>query len=501
MSFIKEPVYPLFVAACYRLGLPLRLVTEGLYLAAAGFLAYSLVLYQSRPIVGLLVFAACALHPAHLIVFQHPVYDTIYTCLIMVALGAVLLQFKRGDEPGRWRRRLGTGLALALLYNTRPERPWVLLLLIAFVIAAAVRVWRRYLAVGARCRKWAAEWVLPVAVVAALTVAIMTANFARWGIFATTDQEAPGFIAAKRALMSIQPKHPVRGCSVTREMRELAYGVSPRFRELRRFLEGDLGEAWSAGPKQDFDLPRGEMGDWFWWALRDASVLAGHCTSARDSEAFYYRIADEINTAAAAGRVPTRFVLTVSLDPCLDNWLPFVFPCFLDAWSNCWANWQSTYPPPIESLDTRVIQIYNAVSCRRSILKGPTAQSQIRTWLWQTYERIMDGALAGAGLILVAVVLLRRSAPGWGAYLLTAGALGFIGFTRIGFLTLAWASNLTPAVTRYLLPAALMLYIMAVWLLAEGVRLLGCAVVRSFQTARGRAPVIRDAQTIGAARP
>src|SRR5262249_58631817 len=40
ISFMKEPVYPLFVAACYRLGLPLRLATQVVYLAAAGFLAW-----------------------------------------------------------------------------------------------------------------------------------------------------------------------------------------------------------------------------------------------------------------------------------------------------------------------------------------------------------------------------------------------------------------------------------------------------------------------------
>src|SRR5262249_17186564 len=86
MSFIKEPIYPLFVAANYRLGLPLRLTVEAFYLAAAGFLAWSLVFRQSHAGIGLLVFAACALHPMRYAVFQRALYDAIYASLLMLAL-------------------------------------------------------------------------------------------------------------------------------------------------------------------------------------------------------------------------------------------------------------------------------------------------------------------------------------------------------------------------------------------------------------------------------
>jgi hypothetical protein len=487
LSFIKEPVYPLFMAMCYRLGLPLRLMTEVLYLAAAGFLAYALVLRQSRPLVGLLVFAVCALHPMHFIVFGPPLYDSIYTSLLMVTLGAVLLQFKLGDEPGRWCRPLATGLALGVLYNTRPDRPWVLLLIIGFLIAAAVWAWCHHPTLGVRLRACARECLLPVAGATVLTMAIMTANYARWGIFAISQQETPGFVAARRALMSIQPKRPVRFCLVTRKMWEKAYAVSPTFRHLQPCLNKDHPVC---AITRSMGYPPGEMGDWFWWALRDAAAAKGYYTSGPVSEAFYYRIADEINTAAAAGRLPTRWVLVASLDPCLDNWLPFLVPTFRDVWSLCWADWGFyELPPEPPDAPPQSVALFNEVARRRWVDKGPTPQSQVRTWMWLGYERLMDLALADGGLVLVAVLLLHRAAPGWRAYLLTAAALGFVGFSRLSFLTLAWASNGTTAEPRYLLPAAVALSIVAIWLLAEGVRLLGSAVVYSFRMAPGLAPV------------
>jgi hypothetical protein len=424
----------------------------------------------------------------HFLVFEYSTYDTIYTSLLIVALGALLLQFKRGDEPGRWARRLGTGLALGLLYNTRPDRPWVMLLIIIFLGAGAIRVWPRYPTVATRLRAWAGEWLSPIAVVAVLTVAIMTANYARWGIFALSQQATPGFVAARRALMSIKPEHPVRWCYVTREMWQRAYAVSPSFCEFRPLLDGDWGNNQCASVKS-LGYPPGEMGDWFFWMLRGMTESTGHYTSGRDSEAFYYRIADEINNAAAAGRVPTRSVPTVWLDPCLDNWLPLIIPNFCWAWGCCWANFDQ---PPHEDPDAppQVVDEFNEVARRRSVDRSATAQSQIRTWIWQTYEKIMVRALADATLIMVAVLLLRRVAPGWGQYLLTGGALAFVGFSRLGFLTLISASNNTPPEPRYLLPAALGLSIMAIWLLAEGSRLLGGAVLSSLQMAPDQTPVV-----------
>src|SRR5262249_45569794 len=164
MSFIKEPIYPLFVWVCYQIGMPLRLAHEAVYLAAAGFLAWALVLRQSRAFIGLLVFAVCALHPIHFYGFQRSLSLSLYPSLLMLALGALLLQFKLRDERGRWWRRLLSGLTLALLWNTRAERPLIVLFLLPFLAADAFREWHRKPTFRATFRGWVAEWLPPLAV-------------------------------------------------------------------------------------------------------------------------------------------------------------------------------------------------------------------------------------------------------------------------------------------------------------------------------------------------
>ena len=68
-SSVASQMYPLFAWVCYCLGVPLRLATEGVYLAAAAFFSWCLG-RRSPSWVGLLVFGACALHPMRFAVFR-----------------------------------------------------------------------------------------------------------------------------------------------------------------------------------------------------------------------------------------------------------------------------------------------------------------------------------------------------------------------------------------------------------------------------------------------
>jgi hypothetical protein len=105
-TLYKEPSYPLFVAMCYQLGIRLRVAQEAFYLAAGGFLAWSLAYRQTRSWVGLVVFAAVAFNPLHFTVLQGVYHDPFYASLLMLVAAALLWQYKRRGEPGRWRRWL-----------------------------------------------------------------------------------------------------------------------------------------------------------------------------------------------------------------------------------------------------------------------------------------------------------------------------------------------------------------------------------------------------------
>jgi hypothetical protein len=488
LSFIKEPTYPLFVAVCYRLGLPLRMAHEALYLAAAGFLAWSLVHRQTRAGIGLMVFVAIALHPMHFAVFQSATHDSIYSSLLMLALGALLLQFKQRGEPGRLWRWLRSGVALGLLWNTRAEHLLVLVPVGVFVAAGAFSEWRRRSTLALAIRAWLVEWSPPVAIVAAITLAIMGANYARWGVFAVSDWDAPNLNAACRALLSIKPDHPLPSTNITREVRERAYTVSPSFRELAPFLDGDgdIAQSWGRLGRDYYDAPPGEYCFGFnIVVLPMAATVAGHGSSARELEAYFGRVAEEIRIAAAAGQLATRWIppgLGWALHPDIQTYASNLVPSWRSLWWWCWSAKVPGEVTPDDSVEPEIRALYDRVARRRSFHnQGYVTRAGIRDRISAAYVWIMEMALAASCLVAAGVLLSPGAATaGWAAYLLPAAAFGLYGFARLEILTLLDASLFSVAgAYRYLFPAPLLLTIMAVWLLAEGLRLLSVTLPRT----------------------
>ncbi len=485
MSFIKEPIYPLFAWLCYCLGISLRMATEVIYLASAGFFSWSLVRRRSCGWVGLLVFAACVLHPMRFAVFRQTTSDALYPSLLLLTLATLLLQiqdglvrspaFRRydvmppeGGTTNNWRRGLFSGLALGLLWNARPERPLAALLLLFFLVAGLCQARRRAATWGSTLKGWLAEWALPPVGLATVTLAVMVANQVRFGVFATTDMSAPGYSSAYRALVGIEPERPLRFVPVTRAARRQAYAVSPTFRQLEPFLEGNLGEMYVSFGQEISGLAPGEIaGGWFCWVLRDAAAAAGHCKSAADAEAFYRQIAEELHAAAAEGRLRMRAVPPFGVDPCAANYLPHLPASIAKLLAKCWS---TDEPPPLADHPTAIREFFDHVAHRRPVPGSPTAQAYVRSWLWSLYGPILSIVLLTGGL-LAAVVLLRRGTPERGWYFLAAAALALAAFSRIGLFALIDASAFPGNAFRYLFPSALLLSLLAVWLSVEGLRL------------------------------
>jgi hypothetical protein len=468
-SFIKEPIYPLFGSLCYLLCIPLRLATEIVYLAAAALFCWSLVRRRPQVWVGIIVFAACVLHPMRFAVFRHTTADALYPSLLLLALGCLLVQVQDAGRPGALRRGLFSGVSLGLLWNTRAETPLVAFLLLVFVATGAYGAVRNAPTWRSAGKQWLTEWALPPLGIAAISLAILTANYARFGVWAVRDLSAPGYWEAYQSLVVIKPERPLRCVPVTREVRLKAYAVSPSFRELQPYLEGELGERYAGYGRAYYDLPPGEIaGGWFCWAVRDAAAATGHCGSSAQAEAFYRQIAGELRAAAGDGRVPTRLLLPFSVDPDVGNYAPYLPASAAKLWQCCWT---TAEPPPLDDHPTAIRQFFDDVAHRRSVTPAP-AQTLVRSWLWALYGPLFCGALLGGGLLFIVVRTLRPRAPGNDWYAVIALIVGVAGFGRLALFTLIDASAFPGDAYRYVFPGALMVAVLGAWLTANGLHLL-----------------------------
>lgn len=302
-TLAKGPAFPVWIALVFQAGLPLLLAQQIAYAAACGLMVLALRPWLAGNGAAFGGYAVLLLNPMSFDgnsmarILRQPLYAT----LGLVVLAALIALYHRRADS--WRRQAGWatlgGLAFGCFWLTREESVWLVpgvILLLAALWRSPVESWiSRTRHVLPACGIFVVAISLPLLVVSTL-------NHRHYGWFGTVEFRAPEFQAAYSRLTRIQAGPELPQVAVTREMREAAYAASPAFAELRPHFEGPIGDHWSA--KEKFPAAdRQIFGGWFMWALRDAVAAAGHARSAGTALAFYQRVADELDTAIASGRL------------------------------------------------------------------------------------------------------------------------------------------------------------------------------------------------------
>lgn len=338
MTLAKGMAYPAFIVAAFATGIPLKLVEQGLYLAAAGLTAWLVGrLTRSIWLAGIL-FGCLALNPvlwtANL---SRVIREGIYISLsfaVMVLAAAVLLQQSALSVKTRVAFLLMLGLAGGSFWLTREEGVWLApALAFLFIVAGSVAARHSYRSAGLRGAISGIARIVGMAAIAAMVFvamlgAVASMNYRQYGAFTTNELQSAPLRAAYGAVSRIHHDEWRRYIVFPKDARERAYSVSEAARELRPTLEGIVGENWRqmGCAQMRIEVCPGIPAGWFVWAFRDAVAAAGHYSSAREAFSFYRRLAAEINGACDDGQIaclPARN----SMSP------PFRWQFFTDALS------------------------------------------------------------------------------------------------------------------------------------------------------------------------
>ncbi len=305
-TLAKGPMFPLFIATAFWLGVPLLLAQQLLYAGAAAAVTRALSPWL-RPgaaqfsLYTLLLWNPMSFEAGNL---GRLMRQNVYTPLGLLVLAGLIHLFAR--RRATWTRQAGpaalTGLALGCFWLTREESVWLLpaVGLLLFGIAASLgrelRVLWRALSISVTLMMLTA--LLPILIICSL-------NLRHYGWFGTVEFHAHGFKAAYGALTRLQTGPELFQVPVTRQMREQAYAISPAFRRLEPYFEGFVSDNWSE--KNLFPAAERQIrGGWFSWAFRDAVAGASIAPDAGSALRYYQLVADEINAACDSGRVPAR---------------------------------------------------------------------------------------------------------------------------------------------------------------------------------------------------
>lgn len=321
-TYVRLPVYPLWVAAVYLTGMPLRIAIELFYLAS-GFLFILALVYAKVPrSIAFIVYLSIALQPATFSLFNYALADTLYAPLLLLTLAAMISLWINRHHRNLFGHAVLAGIAVALLWVTRPETVLLSGLLFSFFLLATWILRKEAGGLRNAMRQLVIIVLVPCAMIFATTLALKTANYSAFGLFTSTEISAPGFNAASKALLRIKPEQSLRFIPITRQARTAAYAASPAFQELQPLLEGS--NFGMLETERSMGIPEEIAAGWFYWVLRQSAAAAGHGQSPLAMDAYFQKIADELNAALDSGKLPQRPVWSDLLDPDPTNYVPYL---------------------------------------------------------------------------------------------------------------------------------------------------------------------------------
>jgi hypothetical protein len=468
LTLAKGPGYPLFIAAAYELGIPLKLAEQAVQLAAATLLAWGASRLTGRPLLGVALFVVVALDPAYLggeaaRLNRTGLYASASTALLGALLLAASLARRRPSGARAVPLVVVAGLAVGLsalgCVLTREEGvtlvPTVLAAGFAALWSAGVRrpgaTWRDRRGVAARLAP-----VLAVAVLASGTVwtgvaVVEHRNEQEYGFAVVTDFADSAFPRLYAALSAVDVGEQRRFVPISRAQREAAYAASPAFAEVRFELEG-YARIWIESGCIAVDVCDDYAAGWVPWAIRGAVLRTlGEERTAPAVQGLMAAAADEVS--AGCGRsYPCRPVVSSFLPD------PSAVPVGDLAAATALGSAQVlTYDAPghraLRPADEQEYAAFARVvrglpDDRRVLDRLAASQSA-----WADVQTAAFGLLTWAALLPALVGLLWWRDRGQRPLQVLAAVLAVAAATRIGLIALVDVTSFPAVGTGYVLPA------------------------------------------------
>ena len=302
-TLTKGVVTPLFIALIYILHIPFLMGKEIFYGIACIVVIVVLSKKIKSKVALILIYTVILINPIQYSAQLSRVYrDGIYAALILYLLAFLIAIFinKKENCKKQVKYFIGLGIAFSATYLCREETIW---LLPGILIITLVTIIPNYF------NKKILLYLIPIMITVISINIICILNYKYYGVYILNQYWGKSFQSAYGALLRVKPEKEKQRVPITRETMNRLYEVSPKFAELKDFLEGKEGDNW----REIGITVEGEMtGAYVQWALMDAVESEGYYETATKAEQYYTDLANEINKLCDDGIIESRTQRIVS---------------------------------------------------------------------------------------------------------------------------------------------------------------------------------------------
>lgn len=294
LTLAKGPMYSVFLAINYFLGLPVTLAHSLLFLFAVYFFIFAISKFIKNKYFLSLIFVVTLFNPA--VIPFRVIRDYITGSLVMIMLSCIIMSiYALPSMKKRSWFSVCSGFVFGLLWLTREDVIWLVPGIIIFYMVICKKIW----CIDFRIKSIISFLGMFLIGFLFVNTSIQIVNKIKYGQFITVDFKEHNFEAALNSLQSVRVGNVVPFVPVPGKVRNQIYQVSSSFTELKSYLESDTGfnSKNSDGCKIYPDSCGDYAGGWFMWAFRDAVAHNGHYKTAEDASSFYRKMAHEIKAA------------------------------------------------------------------------------------------------------------------------------------------------------------------------------------------------------------
>jgi len=480
LTLIKGPFYPTFIAINYWTGIPL-LISE----AIVYFLACILVLYVVRKKVNndyflVFLFILLAFNPiTYTTDLRRVIREGIYPALSILTIFSFIKLYITDTENLKERKKWIwlCGIALSCFWLTKEDGIWLMPALIFIVFYFILDNYYKQRKITLKDLLFVAS---PFLILILFINAVSIINKVSYGLYNTVELKNKQFIRAYASLQRVKTSKEVPFVPVTKETREHLYKTIPSFAELKEF-EDSVFRAWAVYNPYCKTIPEacGETaGGWFVWALRDAAARKGYHKDAQTAQAYYERLADEVNAACEGGKLdcyPENNSLTPRLNQ--SHIKPF-FKAFFYAgrfiirFENFSMNeGESWGEEEYKFLFEEITNSQLASEKRRELYDSKHSMTKLKSHILGGivvfYQEVIPILFYASLICLVIILFIRIKTKTISVFTVISAVLMVAIACRIGILALVHASSFSAISILYLSPVYPLILILIFLLLLE----------------------------------